>query len=113
MVVSDADDDWIDNTMDAIEETTAPGLPDPPGSNYTLYIPDFVTKHVHDDMTDAEMLAAHDLFLKKDWLNPGLTAEIHRPVDFCCTFPKMMTSVLKQVKGAWSHSKITVSSCFM
>jgi hypothetical protein len=51
MVVSDADDDWIDNTMldDAIEETTAPGPPgppgppDPPGSNDTLYIPEFVT----------------------------------------------------------------------
>jgi hypothetical protein len=44
MVVSDVDDDWIDNTMDAIEGTTAPGLPDPPGSDYTLHIPDFVTK---------------------------------------------------------------------
>jgi hypothetical protein len=33
MVVSDANDDWTDNTMDdAIEETTAPGLTDPPGS---------------------------------------------------------------------------------
>jgi hypothetical protein len=57
---------------DAIEETTAPGLPDPPGSNDTLlYIPEFVTKHVHDDiMTEAEeqMLAAHALFLlKKDF----------------------------------------------
>ena len=51
MVVSDADadDDWIDNTMldDAIEETTAPGP-----SNDTLYIPEFVTEHVHDGMTE-------------------------------------------------------------
>ncbi len=79
MVVSDADDDLIDISMDdAIEETTAPGLPDPPGSNDTLYIPEFVTEHVHDDMTEEEMLAAHGLFLKKDWLTPGLTAEIHR-----------------------------------
>jgi hypothetical protein len=62
----------------AIEETTAPSLPDPPGSNYTLYIPEFVTKHVHDDMTEEEMLAAHALFLKKDWLSPGLIAENHR-----------------------------------
>ncbi len=75
MVVSDADDDWIDNTMldDAIEETTAPGP-----SNDTLYIPEFVTEHVHDGMTEEEMLAAHALFLKKDWLTPGLIAEIHR-----------------------------------
>jgi hypothetical protein len=87
MVVSDIDDGWIDNTMDAIEETTAPDLPDPPRSNYTLYIPDFVTKQVHDGMTAEEMLAAHVLFLRKDWLTPG--------------------------KGAWSHSKITASSCFL
>ena len=75
MVVSDADDDWIDNTMldDAMEETTAPGP-----SNDTLYIPEFVTEHVHDGMTEEEMLAAHALFLKKDWLTPGLIAEIHR-----------------------------------
>jgi hypothetical protein len=75
MVVSDAGDDWIDNTMldDAIEETTAPGP-----SNNTLYIPEFVTEHVHDGMTEEEMLAAHALFLKKDWLTPGLIAEIHR-----------------------------------
>ena len=46
MVLSDADGDWIDNTMD-----NAIDLPDPPGSNNTLYIPDFVTEHVHDDMT--------------------------------------------------------------
>ena len=46
MVLSDADGDWIDNTMD-----NAIDLPDPPGSNDTLYIPDFVTEHVHDDMT--------------------------------------------------------------
>jgi hypothetical protein len=80
MVVSDAHDDWIDNTMldDAIEETTAPGPPDPPGSNGTLYIPEFVTEHVHIGMTEEEMLAAHALFLKKDWLTPGLIAEIHR-----------------------------------
>jgi hypothetical protein len=88
MVVSDADDDWIGNTMDdAIEETTAPGLPDPPGSNDTLNIPEFVTKHVHDDMTEEEILAAHTLFLKKDWLTPGLIAEIHghfpRNEDIC------------------------------
>ena len=64
MVVSDADDDWIDNTMldDAIEETTAAGPPDPPGSNGILYIPEFVTEHVHDGMTEKEMLAAHALF---------------------------------------------------
>jgi hypothetical protein len=54
MVVSDADNDWIDNTMNdaAIEETTAPGIPDPTRPNNTLYIPEFVTKHVHDDMTE-------------------------------------------------------------
>jgi hypothetical protein len=71
MVVSDADDDWIDNTMldDAIEETTAPGP-----SNNTLYIPEFA----HDGMTEEEMLAVHALFLKKEWLTPGLIAEIHR-----------------------------------
>ena len=75
MVVSDADHDWIDNTMldDAIEETTAPGP-----SNDTLYIPEFVTEHVHAGMTEEEMLAAHALFLKKDWITPGLIAEIHR-----------------------------------
>jgi hypothetical protein len=75
MVASDADDDWIDNTMldDAIEETTAPGL-----SKDTLYIPEYVTEHVHDGMTEEHMLAAHALFLKKDWLSPGLIAEIHR-----------------------------------
>jgi hypothetical protein len=58
MVVSDADDDWIDNAMDAIEETTTapPGLPYPPGSDYTLYIPGFVPKHVHDDMSEENML---------------------------------------------------------
>jgi hypothetical protein len=80
MVVSDADDNWIDNTMDdAIEETrTAPRLPDPPGSNDTLYIPEFVTEQVHDDMTEDEMLAAHALFFKKDWLTLGLIAEIYR-----------------------------------
>jgi hypothetical protein len=81
MVVSDADDDWINNTMldDAIEETTAaPGPLDPPGSNDTLYIPEFVIEHVHDGMTEEEMLAAHALFLKQDWLTPGLMAEIHR-----------------------------------
>jgi hypothetical protein len=74
MVVSDADDDWIDNTMldDAIEETAAPGP-----SNGTLYIPEFVTECVHDGMTEEEMLAAHALFLKKR--SPGLIAEIHRP----------------------------------
>jgi hypothetical protein len=27
---------------------------------------------------EEEMLAAHGLFLKKEWLTPGLTAEIHR-----------------------------------
>ncbi len=64
MDVSDADDDWIDNTANAIEETTTPGLPYSMGSNYTFYIPDFVPEHVHDDMTEEEMLAAHDLFLK-------------------------------------------------
>jgi hypothetical protein len=52
MVVSDVDDDLINNTMDAIEEMNAPGLPDPQGSDYTLYIPDFVTEHVHADMTE-------------------------------------------------------------
>ena len=72
MVLSDADGDWTDNTMD-----DAIGLPDPPGSNDTLYIPDFVTEHVHDDMTEEDKLAAHALFLKKDWLTPGLIAEIH------------------------------------
>jgi hypothetical protein len=79
MVVSDADNDWIDNTMvdDAIEETTAPGPPDPPGSNNTLYIPEFVSEHVHDGMTEEEMLAAHALFLKKDWLTPGLLDSFH------------------------------------
>jgi hypothetical protein len=51
--------------MDTIEETTTPGISDPPGSNYALYIPDFVSKHVHDDMTKEEILAAHGLFLKK------------------------------------------------
>jgi hypothetical protein len=56
MVVSDADNDWIDNTMDdAMEETTAPGLPDPLGSIDILFIPDFVTEHVHDDMTEEEI----------------------------------------------------------
>jgi hypothetical protein len=66
MVVSDADNDWIDNTMldDAIEETTAPGP-----SNGTLYIPEFVTEHIHDGMTKEEMLAAHALFLKKKLAN--------------------------------------------
>jgi hypothetical protein len=75
MVASDADDDWIDNTMldDAIEETTASGP-----SNDTLYIPELVTEHVHDGMTEEKMLAAHALFLKKDCLSPGLIAEIHR-----------------------------------
>jgi hypothetical protein len=107
MVVSDIDDGWIDNTMDAIEETTAPDLPDPPRSNYTLYIPDFVTKQVHDGMTAEEMLAAHVLFLRKDWLTPGLTVEIHRQ------FPPNEEFVPKQGKGAWSHSKITASSCFL
>jgi hypothetical protein len=29
-------------------------------------------------MTEEEMLAAHALFLKKDWLTPGPIAEIHR-----------------------------------
>ena len=72
MVLSDADGDWIDNTMD-----DAIGLPDPPGSNDTLYIPDFVTEHVHDNMTEEEKLAAHALFLKNDWLTPRLIAEIH------------------------------------
>jgi hypothetical protein len=80
MVVPVADDDWIDNTMlnDDIEETTALGPPGPPGSNGTLFIPEFVIEHVHDGMTEKEMLAAHALFLKKDWLTPGLIAEIHR-----------------------------------
>jgi hypothetical protein len=80
-VASDIDDDLMDNTMDTIEETSPHlvYLPDPTGSDYTLYIPDLVTKHVHDDMTQEEMLAAHGLFLKKDWLTRGLsTAEIHR-----------------------------------
>ena len=72
MVLSEADDDWIDNTMD-----DAIGLPDPPGSNDTLYIPDFVTEHVHEDRTEEEKLAAHALFHKKDWLTPGLIAGIH------------------------------------
>jgi hypothetical protein len=79
MVVSDADNDWIGNTVDdAIEGTSGSGLPDPPGSNNTLYIPQFVPKHVHDGMTEEEMLAAYAMFLKKDWLTPGLKAEIHR-----------------------------------
>jgi hypothetical protein len=39
------------SSMDAIEETTEPGVPDPPGTDSTLYIPDFVPEHVHDDMT--------------------------------------------------------------
>jgi hypothetical protein len=78
MVVSDADDDWVDDTIDAIEETTTPGLPYPPRSDYTLYVPDFVPGHVHDHMTEKKMLAAHDLFLKKDWLALGLTVEIQR-----------------------------------
>jgi hypothetical protein len=79
MVVSGADDHWIENTIDnAIDKTTAPGLPDSPGSNNTLYIPEFVTKHVHDDTSKEEMLTAHALFLKKNWLTPGLIAEIHR-----------------------------------
>ena len=75
MIVSDADHDWIDKTMldDAIKETTVPGP-----SNDTLYIPEFVTEHVHAGMTEEEMLAAHALFLKKDWITPGLIAEIHR-----------------------------------
>jgi hypothetical protein len=55
MVVSDVDDDLIDNVMDAIEETTTPGLPDLTRSGYSLYFPDFVTDHVHDDMTEEEM----------------------------------------------------------
>jgi hypothetical protein len=78
MAVSDAGDDWIDHTMDdSIEETTIPGIPYPLGSKNTLYIPEFVTQHVHDNMTEEEMLAAHGLFLKKDWLTAGLTSEIH------------------------------------
>jgi hypothetical protein len=65
--------------MDAIEKTTAPGLPYPPlGSGYTLNLPEFVPTNVHDDMTEEEMLVAHDLFLKNDWLTPGLAAEIRR-----------------------------------
>jgi hypothetical protein len=46
MVVSDANDNWIDNTMDAAtKETVAPSLPDLRGSIDTLYIPEFVTQH--------------------------------------------------------------------
>jgi hypothetical protein len=52
MVVSDADNDWIGNTIDdAIEETPAAGLPEPPGSNDILYIPELFIEHVHDAMT--------------------------------------------------------------
>jgi hypothetical protein len=55
---------------DAIEETIEPSQPDPSGSNGTLYI------SCPDDMTEEEMLAAHDLFLKR-LINPrGLIAEI-------------------------------------
>jgi hypothetical protein len=91
VLVSDADDDCIDNTINASEETAAPGLPYPLGSNYTLYIPDFVPKHLHDDINEEEMLA----------LQQRSTG----------TFPQM--SMLKQAKGAWSCSKITtVLSCF-
>jgi hypothetical protein len=45
-----------------------------------MHIPDLITIHVpHGNMTDEDMLAAHNLFLTKDWwLTPGLTAEIHR-----------------------------------
>jgi hypothetical protein len=74
MVPSDGEDD--PDSMDVIEDRIEPDVPY--GTEYTLYIPDFVPQHVHDNMTESEMVASHDIFLKKDWLTPGLTAEIHR-----------------------------------
>jgi hypothetical protein len=67
MVVSHVDDDLLANTMDVIEEetTTQSGIVQPhnPGTYYTLYIHGFVSKHVHDKMTEVEeMLVAHDNF---------------------------------------------------
>jgi hypothetical protein len=45
-------------------------------THHHIYIPDFITEYVNDNLSEAEMIAAHDLFLKKDWLSPGLTTEI-------------------------------------
>ena len=78
MFVPDVNHDLIAKNMDVIEETTKTGVPDPLVADYTLYIPDFVPFHVHGKMTEEEMIAAHDLFLKRYWLTPGLTAEINR-----------------------------------
>jgi hypothetical protein len=65
MVVTVVADVWVANNMDTIEETTETGVPDSLAADYTLYIPDFLPFHVHGEMTEEEMIAAHNLFQKK------------------------------------------------
>jgi hypothetical protein len=114
MIISDANDDWVAKAMDSIEKKTNKlGVPGPSGTGdyNSLSIPDFVPKHVHEDMTEVEILAVHDLVLKKDWLTPD-----PRPYSRNRHFPKnedISTYAKIGHEGAWSHAKRPVSGCFL
>jgi hypothetical protein len=41
--------------VDAMEETTALGIPYTLPCNHILYVPNFVPKHFHNDVTEEEM----------------------------------------------------------
>jgi hypothetical protein len=101
MIDSDNNDAYCaESTDSSIKETTEPGLPDSLVTAYILYIPDFVTVHVHGDMTEEDIFAANDLFLTKNWLTSGLNEEIdsHYPKneDICAETGKRSMESFKE-----------------